>query len=738
MIRKFGVLALLCMCLFLLLNQTRDLHAQTPTCSQSLQSLINNAAIGSTVLVPNCVYRESVTITKPLTLDGGGKAEIRGSDIWTNWTKSGSTWIKGPVPVFDNNSDHCATDVGGFSDSRRAGMCDNQEQVFFDGKELNQVSSSPVAGEFMVNSSRQIVLAQDPTGHTVEVTTRTSWVKGGAANVTVRGFTMKHSANKAQLGALTNSGFGNWKIENNNLSYAHGVIVYISDSGGTIINNDISYAGQMGIGGNRTTGIIIKGNNVHHNNTQRFSCGFECGGMKLARAANPIVEDNQFYSNYGDGIWCDIDCSGTTIRRNRVYNNEQKGIVQEISGSGKISDNVVWGNGLIYQVYGWGAGILVQNSNNMEVFNNIVAWNADGAGIIGQASRTAPYDSAYSNSFHDNTIAQSANNSFSLFLLGDGIGNGNTSNNNKIYISGSASTEWTTGTTAISKAALDPILRSACVPLTSGGAVPCTTPSNTPTPSPSPIVTATITPFPVSGLRIDTGSSVAYTDTKGSQWLSDRGFIGGTSFDRPTIDITNTTDDRLYQTERYGMDGYSFAIPNGNYTVNLHFAETFTLVTGAGQRVFTVNAEGVSLPNIDIYKETGGRNLALIKSIEVTVTDSKLDLSFVQTGAESAVIDGLEILAKVPTGSPSLTLAPSSTNTLTITAKPTATLTPSPTPIPVPGDANGDRKVDGIDFSVWLFNYGKTIQTGSNGGDFNGDGKVDGIDFSIWLTNYQP
>lgn len=54
----------------------------------------------------------------------------------------------------------------------------------------------------------------------------------------------------------------------------------------------------------------------------------------------------------------------------------------------------------------------------------------------------------------------------------------------------------------------------------------------------------------------------------------------------------------------------------------------------------------------------------------------------------------------------------------------------------LPGDANGDGKVDGIDFSVWLSNYGKTTQNGSTDGDFNADGKVDGIDFTIWLTNY--
>ena len=46
------------------------------------------------------------------------------------------------------------------------------------------------------------------------------------------------------------------------------------------------------------------------------------------------------------------------------------------------------------------------------------------------------------------------------------------------------------------------------------------------------------------------------------------------------------------------------------------------------------------------------------------------------------------------------------------------------------GDANGDGKVTGTDFSVWK------LQNGQSGAgltaDFNGDGKVTGTDFSIW------
>lgn len=62
---------------------------------------------------------------------------------------------------------------------------------------------------------------------------------------------------------------------------------------------------------------------------------------------------------------------------------------------------------------------------------------------------------------------------------------------------------------------------------------------------------------------------------------------------------------------------------------------------------------------------------------------------------------------------------------------------PSPTiPTLQPGDANGDAKVDGLDYVIWLTNYGDSNPNGPNSGDFNSDDAVDGIDYVIWLTNY--
>lgn len=39
----------------------QDLSAAQENCSPSLQTLVDNAAAGSTVLVPSCIYRETIT-----------------------------------------------------------------------------------------------------------------------------------------------------------------------------------------------------------------------------------------------------------------------------------------------------------------------------------------------------------------------------------------------------------------------------------------------------------------------------------------------------------------------------------------------------------------------------------------------------------------------------------------------------------------------------------------------------
>jgi hypothetical protein len=56
---------------------------------------------------------------------------------------------------------------------------------------------------------------------------------------------------------------------------------------------------------------------------------------------------------------------------------------------------------------------------------------------------------------------------------------------------------------------------------------------------------------------------------------------------------------------------------------------------------------------------------------------------------------------------------------------------------PKPGDATGDDKVDGADYTVWADYFLSDSATWLMG-DFTGDGVVDGADYTVWADHYEP
>src|SRR5262249_19011404 len=88
-------------------------------------------------------------------------------------------------------------------------------------------------------------------------------------------------------------------------------------------------------------------------------------------------------------------------------------------------------------------------------------------------------------------------------------------------------------------------------------------------------------------VRVNCGGTV-YTDSLAQNWAADTGFSGTTSLFSVTVPIAGATEPYLYQSERWSSSTfqYQFSVPNGNYTVDLKFAEIY--LTMAGQRVFNV------------------------------------------------------------------------------------------------------------------------------------------------------
>ncbi len=106
------------------------------------------------------------------------------------------------------------------------------------------------------------------------------------------------------------------------------------------------------------------------------------------------------------------------------------------------------------------------------------------------------------------------------------------------------------------------------------------------------------------------------------------GPVGGQVSAFPNNPISGTANDPLYQTVRYNMSAYRFAVPNGKYAVTLQFCEPH--YKAKGKRVFDVKLEGEKvIENLDIFAEVG-QNKALDYTFQnVEVGDGRLDIDFV-------------------------------------------------------------------------------------------------------------
>jgi hypothetical protein len=117
----------------------------------------------------------------------------------------------------------------------------------------------------------------------------------------------------------------------------------------------------------------------------------------------------------------------------------------------------------------------------------------------------------------------------------------------------------------------------------------------------------------------------SYTSTDGTTYLADVFYNGGSIYSSANV-INNTNEGSLYQTERYGNFSYAIPVANGDYTLNLQFAEIYW--SGPGIRIFDVLVEGAArVSNLDIYA-VAGKDTPYDISIPVTVNDGVLNLDF--------------------------------------------------------------------------------------------------------------
>ena len=132
-------------------------------------------------------------------------------------------------------------------------------------------------------------------------------------------------------------------------------------------------------------------------------------------------------------------------------------------------------------------------------------------------------------------------------------------------------------------------------------------------------------------------------------WGADQYFSGGNAYGQP-LAIANTTNDQLYENERWGDQSYNIPVPNGAYTVKLHFAEIFWETPG--NRVFNVNVENGQglLTNYDIVAKAGAGATAVVEQFAtINVADGILSITLASV-TDNAKISGIEVISHATSG----------------------------------------------------------------------------------------
>lgn len=132
-------------------------------------------------------------------------------------------------------------------------------------------------------------------------------------------------------------------------------------------------------------------------------------------------------------------------------------------------------------------------------------------------------------------------------------------------------------------------------------------------------------------------------------FAADTGFSGGSVYavklEADVSDASDAAPEEVYQSCRFRDSAYTFEKlkPGQDYTLRLHFAETFH--QRAGARIFDVVANGKTLlTDYDIVGKTGRRMKAVTESFGVKADEAgKLIVEF-KTKRDQALVNGLELL----------------------------------------------------------------------------------------------
>lgn len=138
-----------------------------------------------------------------------------------------------------------------------------------------------------------------------------------------------------------------------------------------------------------------------------------------------------------------------------------------------------------------------------------------------------------------------------------------------------------------------------------------------------------------------------YVSALGFVYEKDRDFDGGSL--SSTVDaISNTSDDMLYQSERYGNYSYQLPVAAGRYRVILKMTEIFATANAA--RLFSVSVEGQPVvSNMDLHASFGHDVAHDVESPIIEVNDGNLTIE-VSATVDNGTLSAIEVFREEEVG----------------------------------------------------------------------------------------
>lgn len=355
----------------------------------SIQDAIDGAPDGSTFYIRAGVHRMQRFRPKPgNVIIGEPGAVLNGSRLLTGWSQDGGQWWVGGQTQDGGRHGRCESS---------APRCSHGEDLFIDNVRLDHVDSRSQVGPgrwFFDYGADRIYIGDNPSGRTVETSVTAGAIVGNSPNVTITGLIVEKYANLAQHGAIDNrynnsdAGGDNWVISGNEVRLNHGVGIKVGKNA-RVERNNIHHNGQLGVGA-VGSGSLFEGNEIAYNGDIPYEVDWERGATKFAETTNVQLINNYVHHNYGPGLWADLNCKDMLFADNTIVGNSKAGIYYEISYDAVIRDNYLEGNGLAFDPWLWGGGIVISSSPNVEIYGNTVVNNGDGIGAVEQDRSSDP------------------------------------------------------------------------------------------------------------------------------------------------------------------------------------------------------------------------------------------------------------------------------------------------------------------------------------------------------------